>query len=417
MNRLRSIPARALDRRGIALPLALLGLIAVSVVAATAVVTSSSELALSHAHQGGVSSIYGIDGAVDAFVARGAVRTSLVPGDSVDDGMKITVSRLTSSDTLPPEPAQPGDIAVRRETFAIAGIYWNEAADRRASGRRVGKLISTRRQVNALSFNVNAGATFGSDANITGNSLVSGVQDTTMCAGDSTVNAVTHATDVTVEYSDRNVEGEVKVHEDSLNSEELARHVMNGDSIMTIARSADIQFGPLFGETDFNQNQKPTSTSTTWPVGHDYNWGCPALLSDCELNGGDRTYYPTVAIDAKGGTIGLQGDHGQGVLIVVNGNLSITGNFTYQGIILVDGSLDVRGTGGTSTKIQGAVIATGQVTLARTGNTGSDISGNAMIQFNSCEIQAANSGMLRSRLNTAPQAFQGRTTGWFELVN
>lgn len=423
------LPARRpkrLDDRGIALPLALLALIAVTVIVATAAITSGSELALSNAHQGGVSSLYQIDRVVDEYVAgqasafgANASRPALVPGTyAVNDGKhSIVVTQLSVLDTVPPLRA---DSAIRRETISLVGAYSNPSTGDRVAGRRVGKLVLTRRAAGATSFNLQNGfVTGGDETTITGSSLVSGIQNRDLCqAGADSVAAVLHAAGTTVTAGEKNVIGDVD--ESKMNSDELKDHTLNGDSIMAIARSADIQFGKLFVAESFSTSAKPTSIDTTnHPVGSPYNWGCPGALDDannCHLKGGDMTYYPTVAIDAEGGTVSLQGDHGQGVLIIVNGNLKITGNFIYRGIILVDGSMDVGGTGGKagSTKIEGGVIATGTVTLSKDG--ANKISGNAMIQYNACEIANANRAMMMSRLDNGAQEFESGTTAWFEVI-
>ena len=62
------------DERGVALPLALLGLVTVSLLVTTALVTSSTELAISGAHRDATEGLYSAEGGLQAYVAeRGTV--------------------------------------------------------------------------------------------------------------------------------------------------------------------------------------------------------------------------------------------------------------------------------------------------------------------------------------------------------
>src|SRR5688572_11463397 len=61
---------RARDERGVALPLALLGLVTVSLLVTTALVTSSTELAISGAHRDATEGLYSAEGGLQAYVAE-----------------------------------------------------------------------------------------------------------------------------------------------------------------------------------------------------------------------------------------------------------------------------------------------------------------------------------------------------------
>jgi hypothetical protein len=54
---------------GIALPLALLGLVSMSLLATTALITSSTELAISTAHRSATAALYSAEGGLQAYVA------------------------------------------------------------------------------------------------------------------------------------------------------------------------------------------------------------------------------------------------------------------------------------------------------------------------------------------------------------
>jgi hypothetical protein len=123
----------------------------------------------------------------------------------------------------------------------------------------------------------------------------------------------------------------------------------------------------------------------------------------------DTSYYPTIAIDAEGGTVDLQGDHGQGLLVVVNGNLKISGNFRYKGIIIVKGSLDVTGTA----DITGAVIGLNTISVGRPNDNDNEIGGTLNITYDPC----VNRKVVESFNSANPlPVLTGPAYGWFEVV-
>jgi hypothetical protein len=119
-----------------------------------------------------------------------------------------------------------------------------------------------------------------------------------------------------------------------------------------------------------------------------------------------------VSIDANGGKVVLEGDHGQGVLVIHNGSLEIKGNVNYSGIIVVEQDLVVQGTGGGGgVKIEGAVVALGENSTVQ-----DNVSGNATIIFNRCVTVEALEGANAHRLAAAPQTFPSQTSSWFEYI-
>ena len=128
----------------------------------------------------------------------------------------------------------------------------------------------------------------------------------------------------------------------------------------------------------------------------------------------DSLYIPVIAIDAGGGTVGIQNDFGQGLLIVVNGSLSITGKFTFKGLVLVDKDFSIRGTGGNNDvgKIEGAVVA-----LGTSSTIADDYSGNATVTYNRCSVNAATNALNSSRINRADQILVSSNKAWFEVVH
>jgi PilX N-terminal len=109
----------------------------------------------------------------------------------------------------------------------------------------------------------------------------------------------------------------------------------------------------------------------TCNTGDLYNWGDPLVpTAPC------GSYFPIIW--ASGG-VHLTGNYGQGVLIV-DGDLTVTGGFEFYGPVLIKGTLNTQGTGG---HFNGGVIA------ANINLDQSDVLGNAVINFSSCALMKA----------------------------
>lgn len=114
------------------------------------------------------------------------------------------------------------------------------------------------------------------------------------------------------------------------------------------------------------------------------NWGDPmTTTSDC------ASYFPVIYISGDGN---VNGNYGQGILLV-EGDLAVQGGFQFFGIVIVKGSLKTTGTGG---HFNGAVLAA-NVDLDQ--NT---VLGDALVQYSQCATKrvlssAASGSLLRSR--------------------
>jgi hypothetical protein len=127
-------------------------------------------------------------------------------------------------------------------------------------------------------------------------------------------------------------------------------------------------------------NMAPTSDSYgKCETSNPNNWGQPDKTAttheDC------KDYYPIIYSD---GDLLLETGTGQGLLIV-DGNLTIKGNLTFFGVVIVTGSLLMEGTGQGTGKISGTVIVQGEGMV----DTNSETSGNAMIEYDSCNVRNA----------------------------
>jgi hypothetical protein len=92
------------------------------------------------------------------------------------------------------------------------------------------------------------------------------------------------------------------------------------------------------------------------------------------------------------GPLNISDSSGQGIL-VINGDLSVTGNFTYFGLIIVRGKIHQNGGGMDGIRIYGAIIASSE---AGTGQ--SILEGILQIRNDSAMIQAQFNRLQYARL-------------------
>lgn len=119
------------------------------------------------------------------------------------------------------------------------------------------------------------------------------------------------------------------------------------------------------------------------------NWGDP--FDPTSTCGG---YFPIIY--APNG-LSMQQGEGQGILLV-DGDLKVTGRFDFYGIVIVKGTLETAGGGNTGSHFRGAVMA------ANAFFDDSKVIGNAVVNYSSCTIQRA--------LNSAGTGAMLRSRGW-----
>src|SRR5213083_3337360 len=122
------------------------------------------------------------------------------------------------------------------------------------------------------------------------------------------------------------------------------------------------------------------------------NWGepTPAIpASPCE------TYFPVIHVL---GDLKVTTGRGQGILLV-DGDMTVAGNFSFTGAVVVRGGLKMSGTGN---KIVGAVMS---ASVSVDDNV--SLAGNTSIQYSSCALLAALSA------NAYPKP--ARQRGWVDV--
>ncbi len=122
------------------------------------------------------------------------------------------------------------------------------------------------------------------------------------------------------------------------------------------------------------------------------NWGDGVTPAN-ECGG----YFPIIYVP---GDISVNGDQGQGILLI-DGDLDVQGGFQFFGIVIVRGTLTTAGGGSTDAHFWGAVMSQ-NVNLAD-----DKITGRANLNFSRCAI-------LRALDNTAVVTAM-RSRSWIQL--
>jgi hypothetical protein len=136
---------------------------------------------------------------------------------------------------------------------------------------------------------------------------------------------------------------------------------------------------------------QPRLSGTQCDRSHGQNWGEPQRGSGAVT--ACTNYFPTVFIN---GDAAIQVDRGQGILMV-NGDLRFTGNFKFNGIVIVRGKLEAAGT----------PVITGAILAANVDLDNASGLGNIDLRFSRCAVQAAQvSGALGAGF---------RSRGWTQI--
>ncbi len=146
-----------------------------------------------------------------------------------------------------------------------------------------------------------------------------------------------------------------------------------------------------FGDLDWNElvsmatkiipagtwNQiQPTGTATSCATSLTRNWGEPGDPPPLFTVLGCQTYFPILY---SPGDLQLTGGRGQGILLV-EGDLDVQGGFEFYGPVIVRGTLSTQGTGG---HFNGGVLA------ANVNLDQSTVLGDAEVTYSSCAIAKA----------------------------
>jgi hypothetical protein len=385
------------DRRGIALPLALIGLVAVSLMVTTALVTGSTEAAISTAHQDATQSLYTAEGGLNAYTAQNGVALApgtattryLPPGAGARDSVVITTTHLG-------DRALGGGSILRMFSIGSRSI---------ANGSR--EVVAMMRQVFPpgvpFQTNVQSAVTLSGDLSVKGNAFtVNGrVQAGDTCATGG-VAAVHHADSSKIEVNHKN-------HWDNfLGTDSLGNNTEGEDALKNSNTSKDKLIQDVLGLED-----GMTLEDLIARVPADKKWG-PRFSP---VGGPVRTFNGTVSstdkvavVDANGGYVDLYGV--EGLLIIVNGHLRMRGNSSFNGIIIVEGHFDLAGT----PTVRGALISMDDASKNIIDLDASAIgAGHITVQYDACMIRAAENNFASIASSGVAPSIQ-TTLSWMEVV-
>lgn len=411
MNRGR---AARLDQRGVALPLALLGLVLISILVTAALLSSSTQMAMSSAQTEGTAGLYNADAALESFVSEKSklgTSTALVPGVSSfafkNTPWSMEVSKLSEVRTNHPTNT---DLKLTTEVYSIVAA---PGSDR---GRRVGALYTVTREYDRFNTNINSGASVSADKiKLPGGSATLSGIDTSNCRTGN-VAGLTLAAGVDANQVNQNqVEGGIK--QTNVSKADFASYLLDGMSPEEFAALANIKWGTLPGARTPSSYIFDTNAQS-YDRASGLNWGCPVGLTSPDpcLNDPDRNFMPVVAIRPPVGTQAQFKGNGQGVLIVL-GDARFNSGFVFKGIVVVVGELTVNG----GTNVYGAMVALGDVTLdnqtyADKSGEGVTFNGQSLVKFDRCQLNNAIEAINNSAALTAIQKFSDPTYAWFEVV-
>jgi hypothetical protein len=160
---------------------------------------------------------------------------------------------------------------------------------------------------------------------------------------------------------------------------------LNASSLLNYG---DVTFDALAGQADVTLSGGtltgigPSTTGGSCDTGASTNWGDPLYTGQpCS------SYFPIVY---SSGDLHISTGNGQGVLLVA-GNLQISGNFTFDGVVIVKGSMSTSGNGN---HVNGVVIVNSDSVALDA--TASSSTGSSVLQYSSCSAQKALSGHERA---------------------
>lgn len=379
--------SRVSNERGMALAVAIFALVVIGALVAGTFFAGRLE------QSSGQATVY----ATQAAEAGEAGLSDAISGLNATTLGAMAVGSTTDLGTLslPAAPRVSATRSVRRLTTSLfmveaLGTRWNGASGSMAD-RRLGTLI---RLVTA-NISVNAGLTALGDVLVSGNSTVSG-NDATPSAWTAAGVSCPPAADVTgVRYNGT--------------LDKKGSSTLTGSPPST--NDASLNASNIFGGTDFAALKAlrtltiPGNISglapavTGSPAKCDAsvltNWGAPTDAASPCFN-----YFPIVY---HYGDMNISGSGaGQGILLV-EGNLNVQGRIDFYGPVIVTGGVDVRGTGSDDVKFYGGILAQ-NVTL-----DDSRLTGNATVNYSSCAIRRALQG------SAIPTPLSERS--WVQLYN
>jgi hypothetical protein len=380
-----------IGRRGMALPVALVGLVAMSLLVTTALLTSTAESAMSAAQAGSTRLLYSAEGGISEVLRTVALeQAELEPGARIvvlpENQQRVRVTAAVLREAR--DPAAPDDPRAWTRTYSLTA----EPVDARGNprGRAVVAMVRQRRApTGPLALDIRSALTLGGDLRLDGGVFtVSGQSDA--CAADG-VAAVRTA-------------GDSEVAGDAANLARLAGHAGGGGTTGTSAMErAPGARRDLAREVLRGRGLDDVVDAV--PPAHRYGPRFGGSAWDGSLDAGEGV----AVVDADGGTVEIRS--GGGVVIVVDGDARMQDGSSFDGVIVVEGNVALSG----DATIRGALVSFAMRGGSALADDDSPLSGSVTVQYDRCVIDAA----LRRFGDTAgaaPARIVGNAFAWFEVV-
>ena len=377
MSEFQTSPVRpwAKRREGFAMAVAMIAIVVIGALIAGAFFTSTQEYRL------------GRNSLMDqrAYAAAEAGVTQPIQGWLKQLNLGMASGATLNPDTL---KLSSGAYAVRRVTRLDNYTFW-VMSDGYAGGT-TGSLASHHR-LNAVyrlaypSFNIRGALTVRGKVEVQGSSKVDGTDvippqwaTSGICPATGAAKPGVAAPDTTLVCNGTCPEGKSEIQrifgdppqsQDPAAADTTTYYKYGDENWLTLTANADIKL------PGGNYKALPSLSGTNCNYSDVYNWGDPGRTTAC------ADYFPIIYIN---GDLQIQANsRGQGVLLV-NGSMSMAGDFTFNGIVIVRNDIKSTGNGN---KITGSAFA---------GNTyttdNSSITGNSEIQFSQCAVERASRG-------------------------
>ncbi|HYW13851.1 MAG TPA: hypothetical protein VE871_17950 [Longimicrobium sp.] len=385
-------------RRGVALPVALVGLVVMSLLVTTVLLTSTTEGAISAAQANGARALYNAEGGLSEVLRAAMVAQQPLPVGQQTlqlaesrQRVRVTTALLRSH---VPDAAFPN---VWTRTYSLTAEPVN--AGGQTTGRAVVAMIrQERKRPDPLSMNITSAITLGGDMHVNGNAFTvsgrsnacgaNGGVDAVRAASDSeiTTNNTNHFNNFNGYDNGQNTSGQSAIERSNLTRDQLKDNVLQGKSVEEIIATVPLsqKFGPRWHAV-----------------------GTPNRTWDGRIDAGDGG---VAVIDANRGTVEIQG--GSGVVIIVNGNLLMKGNSSFAGIIIVEGNFTLSG----NPTVTGALVSLAMQGENEIQQDDSAIAnGSITVQYDKCAIDGALQ-KFGDAAHAAPATIMGTTFAWSEVV-
>lgn len=356
------------DERGIALAVAIFALVVVGALVAGAFFAGTQESRIAENHRRAQMSF------VLAELGAGQQVASWNP--LVNNAMKVYPA---ASIAVANQSANTGVFSGRllklNSNLYLVDIFGQDSVS--ASGKlkqvasaraRVGMIT----RVQPLLIDIQASLTTQGAANLTGNAAVDGNDHTppgwTDCNPLDSSKAGIRINGSVSTSGNATVEGDPPVMQDVNVSDKTFTEYGHGMTYDQLAARANIQLNAG------NYTTRPSTVGASCNLADPLNWG-----DGLNKNTPCAHYFPVIHIMGSAGQTTLNGVQGQGILLV-DGDLNVQGSYEFFGITIIRGRLKTAGGGSTDAHFWGSVMAQ-NVDLEL-----QNLSGEATLNYSKCAI-------------------------------